>query len=191
MPILETNKSIKKLNTTDIAFIAMFAAILTICSWISIPSAVPFTLQTFGVFLAVGVLGGKRGTLTVLIYILMGMIGVPVFAGFSGGIGCLLGSTGGYIIGFLLSALLMWLLESLFGKKKWVLIYSMVLGLLVCYLFGTIWFMVVYARNTGAIGMWTALTWCVIPYIIPDGIKITFAYVLSVSLKRIYKLNER
>ena len=191
MSTLETKKSIQKLNTTDIAFIAMFAAILSVCSWISIPAAVPFTLQTFGVFLAVGVLGGKRGTLTVLTYILMGMIGVPVFAGFSGGIGCLLGSTGGYIIGFLFSVLLMWLMECLLGKKKWVLILSMILGLLVCYLFGTIWFMVVYARNTGAIGVWTALTWCVIPYIIPDGIKIGLAFVLSMRLRRIYKLNER
>ena len=189
MSTLETKKSIQKLNTTDIAFIAMFAAILSVCSWISIPAAVPFTLQTFGVFLAVGVLGGKRGTLTVLTYILMGMIGVPVFAGFSGGIGCLLGSTGGYIIGFLFSVLLMWLMECLLGKKKWVLILSMILGLLVCYLFGTIWFMVVYARNTGAIGVWTALTWCVIPYIIPDGIKIGLAFVLSMRLRRIYKSN--
>lgn len=189
MSTVETRKSTQKINTIDIAFIAMFSAILAVCSWISIPVTVPFTLQTFGVFFAVGVLGGKRGTLTVLTYILMGMIGVPVFAGFSGGIGCLLGSTGGYIIGFLFSAILMWLMEHLLGKKKWVLVLSMILGLLVCYLFGTIWFMVVYARSAGAIGVWTALTWCVIPYIIPDGIKIGLAFVLSMRLKRISKWN--
>lgn len=189
MSTVKTINLSQKIKTTDIAFIAMFSAILAVCSWISIPAAVPFTLQTFGVFLAAGVLGGKRGTLTVLTYILMGMIGVPVFAGFSGGIGCLLGSTGGYIIGFLFSAIFMWLMECLLGKKKWVLILSMIFGLLVCYLFGTIWFMFVYARSTGAIGMWTALTWCVIPYIIPDGIKIGLAFVLSMRLKRISKLN--
>ena len=111
MSTVRTKNLSQKIKTTDIAFIAMFSAILAVCSWISIPAAVPFTLQTFGVFLAVGVLGGKRGTLTVLTYILMGMIGVPVFAGFSGGIGCLLGSTGGYIIGFLFSAIFMWLME--------------------------------------------------------------------------------
>lgn len=189
MSTVKTINLTQKIKTIDIAFIAMFSAILAVCSWISIPAAVPFTLQTFGVFLAVGVLGGKRGTLTVLTYILMGMIGVPVFAGFSGGIGCLLGSTGGYIIWFLFSAIVMWLMECLLGKKKWVLILSMIFGLLVCYLFGTIWFMFVYARSTGAIGMWTALTWCVIPYIIPDGIKIGLAFVMSMRLKRISKLN--
>ena len=177
MSTVKTINLTQKIKTIDIAFIAMFSAILAVYSWISIPAAVPFTLQTFGVFLAVGVLGGKRGTLTVLTYILMGMIGVPVFAGFSGG------------IGFLFSAIVMWLMECLLGKKKWVLILSMIFGLLVCYLFGTIWFMFVYARSTGAIGMWTALTWCVIPYIIPDGIKIGLAFVMSMRLKRISKLN--
>lgn len=185
----ETKNLRQKINTVDIALIAMFSAILAVCAWISIPVAVPFTLQTFGVFLAVGVLGGKRGTLAVLVYILMGMIGIPVFAGFSGGIGCLLGSTGGYISGFLFSAMLMWLMERLLGKKKGVLLLSMILGLLVCYLFGTIWFMVVYARGTGAIGVGTALAWCVIPYLIPDGIKIGLAFVLSMRLKQVAKLN--
>ena len=72
-------------KTYDIVYIAVFAVIMAICSWISIPTAVPFTLQTFGVFVAVGVLGGKRGTLSILVFILLGAIGVPVFAGFSGG----------------------------------------------------------------------------------------------------------
>ena len=90
-------------KTYDIVYIAVFAVIMAICSWISIPTAVPFTLQTFGVFVAVGVLGGKRGTLSILVFILLGAIGVPVFAGFSGGIGVLAGTTGGYIIGFLFS----------------------------------------------------------------------------------------
>ena len=77
-----------KMKTVDMAYIAMFAVMIAVCSWISIPATVPFTMQTFGVFLAVGVLGGKRGTLSVLIYLLLGMVGLPVFAGFSGGIGC-------------------------------------------------------------------------------------------------------
>jgi len=122
--------------------------------------------------MAVGVLGGKRGSLAVLVYILLGAIGVPVFAGFSGGLGILLNNTGGYIIGFLFSALVMWAMESLWGKKPVVQIISMVVGLIVCYAMGTIWFMIVYTRTTGAVGLGTVLGWCVIPFIIPDLVKI-------------------
>lgn len=69
-------------KTYDLVYIAVFAVVMAVCSWISIPAQVPFTLQTFGVFMAVGVLGGKRGTLAVLVYVLLGAVGVPVFAGF-------------------------------------------------------------------------------------------------------------
>lgn len=173
-----------KNKTLDMVYIALFAVLIAICSWISIPTVVPFTLQTFGVFVAVGILGGKRGTLSVLIYLLLGAIGVPVFAGFSGGIGTILGTTGGYIVGFLLSALLMWGMEKVLGKKTWVLALSMVLGLLVCYAFGTVWFMEVYAQNSGEIGLLTALGWCVFPFVVPDVIKIVLALVVTKSLAR-------
>ena len=178
-----------KQRTRDLVYIALFAVLMAVCSWISIPILqVPYTLQTFAVFLAVGVLGGKRGTLAVLVYILLGAVGVPVFSGFTGGLGILLGTTGGYIIGFLFTALVMWLMEALLGKKIWVLAVSMVLGLIVCYAFGTAWFMVVYARNAGAVGLGTALGWCVIPYIIPDLVKIALALLLSRRLGKILKL---
>lgn len=166
------------------AYIAVFAVMIAVCSWLSIPAAIPFTLQTFGIFLAVGVLGGKRGTISVLIYLLLGAIGIPVFSGFSGGIGHILGATGGYIVGFLFSALIMWAMESLLGKKRWVLPISMIFGLIGCYVFGTIWFLFVYANNSGAIGFMTALGWCVFPYIIPDLLKILLALALSKRLNR-------
>ena len=86
--------AVQRSKTYDIVYIAVFAVIMAICSWISIPAAVPFTLQTFGVFIAAGVLGGKRGTLSVLVFILLGAVGIPVFANFSGGIGVLVGPTG-------------------------------------------------------------------------------------------------
>ena len=171
-------------KTYDMAYIAIFAVLMAICSWISIPMAVPFTLQTFGVFMAVGVLGGKRGSLAVLIYIFLGAIGVPVFAGFSGGIGVILNTTGGYIVGFLFSALVMWGMEALLGRKPVIQIISMVVGLIVCYALGTAWFMVVYARNTGAVGLGTVLGWCVIPFIIPDLVKIALAFVLSRKIRK-------
>ena len=179
----------RKSKTLEMIYISLFAVIMAICSWISIPSTVPFTLQTFGVFLAVGILGGRRGTVSVLVYLLLGAVGIPVFAGFSGGIGIILGSTGGYIVGFLFSALVMWLMERVLGKKRWVLIFSMVIGLIVCYALGTAWFMAVYAKNTGAIGLWTALSWCVIPYIIPDIIKIILAFFISQRIASVHKID--
>ena len=176
--------AVQRSKTYDIVYIAVFAVIMAICSWISIPAAVPFTLQTFGVFIAAGVLGGKRGTLSVLVFILLGAVGIPVFANFSGGIGVLAGPTGGYIIGFLFSALVMWAMEKLPGKKSIMQIVSMVVGLVVCYAFGTAWFMVVYGKANGPVGLVTALGWCVFPFIIPDLIKIALAYVLSRKLRK-------
>lgn len=172
-----------KLGTRDYAMIAVCSAVMAVCSWISIPAAVPFTLQTFGVFLTVGLLGGKRGTIAILVYLLLGAIGLPVFSGFAGGLGYMLGATGGYIAGFLFSALLMWGIEALAGRGMWVLTGSMVAGLIVCYAFGTIWFMTVYTRDTGEIGLMTALGWCVIPYIIPDILKIVLASLLCRRLR--------
>lgn len=176
-------------KTFDMVYIAVFAVLMAICSWISIPTVVPFTLQTFAVFLAVGVLGGKRGSMAVLIYILLGAVGIPVFAGFQGGISIIVGNTGGYIIGFIFSALVMWAMEKLLGKKTWVLALSMVLGLIVCYAIGTVWFMAVYAKNSGPVGLATVLGWCVIPFIIPDLIKIALALLLSKRLAKIIKVD--
>ena len=177
-----------KMTTKDMARIALFAVVIAICSWLSIPATIPFTLQTFGIFLTVAVLGGKRGSLAVLLYLLMGLVGLPVFAGFSGGLGVLLGTTGGYIVGFLLSALVMWGMERFLGKRRWVLALSMLLGLVVCYAFGTIWFLQVYASKTGPIGLWTALGWCVFPYIIPDLLKIALALILSQRLASVLRV---
>lgn len=176
----------KNLKTLDLVYIAICAALIAVCTWISIPATVPFTLQTFAVFLAVGLLGGKKGSIAVLVYILLGAVGLPVFSGFSGGIGKLLGTTGGYIIGFLFAALAMWGLEKILSRKLWALAVSMVIGLIICYAFGTVWFMIVYMKNTGAVGLGTVLGWCVFPFIIPDLIKIALALGLSKTLRKVF-----
>ncbi len=173
------------MKVKDMTLIAVFAALMAVCAWISVPAPVPFTLQTFAIFLAVGLLGGKRGSIAVAVYILLGAVGVPVFSGFNGGLGALLGMTGGYIVGFLAAALVMWATTALFGNKTWILALSMVLGLVVCYAMGTAWFMVVYARTKGAITLLTVLTKCVFPFIIPDLIKIGLALVLTLRLKKL------
>lgn len=174
-------------RTGDIVLTAQCAAMMAICSWISIPAAVPFSLQTFGVFLSVGLLGGRRGTAAISVYLLLGAAGLPVFTGFTGGIGHIMGPTGGYIIGFLFSALVMWLAEKNFGRSMRVLIMSMAAGLAVCYAFGTAWFMMISDMRGGGIdggmGIMTALSLCVLPYIIPDALKIALAAHLTGRLR--------
>ena len=174
----------KGFQTIDLAYVAVCAVLMAVCSWISIPATVPFTLQTFAVFCSLGLLGGKRGTAAILVYLLLGALGVPVFAGFSGGIGILFGTTGGYLLGFILMGLVYWLGERLSMDSRNIRIISMILGLLLCYAFGTAWFMFVYARQTGAIALGTALAWCVVPFLLPDLVKLALALLLSGRLRK-------
>lgn len=171
----------------DLVYISIGAALIAICSWISIPTAVPFTLQTFAVFFVLLSLGGERGTLATLVYVLLGAVGVPVFAGFSGGIGVLLGSTGGYIIGFLFTGIIYIIFTRFISKKLVVKIIALVLGLAVCYAFGTAWFMNVYIKTSGEVGLLTVLGWCVFPFIIPDLIKLALAVVIAKRIEPVIK----
>ena len=176
-----------RLRTVDMAYIALFAVLMAVCAWITIPMTVPFTLQIFAVFAALVTLGGRRGTYAVVVYLLLGAVGLPVGAGFQGGLGWLLGTTGGYIVGFLCIALIYWLMTAKLGESLPVVVAACVLGLAVCYAFGTAWFLVVYARVNGPIGVTTALGWCVFPYIIPDLLKLALAIVLSRRVKKFLK----
>lgn len=174
-------------KTRDLVFIALFAVLMAVCSWISIPTAIPFTMQTFAVFLALTYLGGKKGIVSVCVYLLLGIIGLPVYANGTAGIGIILGTTGGYMVGWIFSGLVMWLMEKLLGRNICAQAVSMLVGLLVCYAIGTVWFMAVYAQAAGAIGLWVAISWCVVPFIIPDLVKLAFALWFSQRLKRITK----
>ena len=176
-----------RLRTLDMAHIALFAVLMAVCAWITIPMTVPFTLQIFAVFAALATLGGRRGTYAVAVYLLLGAVGLPVGAGFQGGLGWLLGTTGGYIVGFLCIALVYWLITAKLGDSFPVKIAACVLGLAVCYAFGTAWFLVLYAKTTGPIGIATALSWCVFPYIVPDLLKLALAVVLSGRIKKFLK----
>ena len=163
--------------------VGAFAALMAACSWLSIPTTPPFTLQTLGVFLAVGLLGGKLGTAAVAVYVLLGAFGLPVFANFSGGLGVLLGTTGGYIIGFIFAALVMCGLERLLGRRLRALLVSMLAGMIVYFAFGTVWFQAVYMRTTGPVGLMTVLGWCVVPFIIPDLVKMALALVITARIR--------
>lgn len=175
------------LTVQDMVLVAVFTALISVCSWITIPAAagqVPFTLQTFAVFVAAGILGAKRGTLAVIVYLLIGFAGAPVFAGFAGGLSVLASPTAGYLIGFIFTALIVGFSTKIVKqknemKKIVVMVATMILGAVVYYIFGTIWFMFVTEMN-----LVSSLTLCVIPFIIPDLVKIAVAIIIINRLKK-------
>ncbi len=188
---MESEKSTAKKRRSmiyDLVVIAISAALITVCSWISIPlGPVPVTLQTMAILAVLLTIGGRRGTIAIVVYLALGAIGVPVFAGFKSGPASFLGPTGGFLAGFIVAALIYWLLEKLiFARLMTTPVKRMVFGLinslvfeLVLYIVGVIWFMTVYAAKTGPIGLGAVLSMCVIPFIIPDLIKMAVAAVIG------------
>lgn len=148
---------------------SLLSSLTAVCAWISVPvPPLAFTLQTFAVLLTLGILGGKWGTVSILIYLLLGMVGLPVFSGFQTGATALPGPTGGFLWGFLAGGLVYRLLERL-GKPA-----AMVGAQLTVYFCGCLWFSFYAGSGIGA-----ALLACVVPYLIPDGIKLVLALTLS------------
>ena len=159
-----------KLDVRKMVLCSLFAALIAVCAWISVPvPPIAFTLQTFGVLMALGILGGKWGTVTILLYLAMGAVGLPVFSGFRGGLSALLDATGGFLWGFALGGLVYWAAEK---TGKWL---SMILCQLTCYLCGCIWF----RFWAGDISVFSAVLTCVVPYLVPDGLKLWLARHLS------------
>lgn len=160
-------------NMTRCAF---GAALMAVCAWITVPGAVPFTMQTFGLFLLLELLGGRLGLYAVTGYLALGVLGLPVFSGFQGGFGVVLGATGGYLSGFLVAALVFRLLE----RWKCPRLIASAAGLLGCYCFGTVWYLAVYS---GGGSVWAVVSTCVVPFLIPDAVKLLLAHSLAKRLK--------
>ena len=169
----------------DISLTALFTAVIVVCSWISVSfSAVPFTLQTLGVFTAIAVLGLRRGTAAVGFYIVLGLIGLPVFHSFQGGFGILMGSTGGFLIGLLFSTFVIGLINLKFGKSLINLIISMCVGQVIVYLCGVLWFVFVYGSESSFV---IVLLTAVVPFIFTDILKIFLAAIISVRVSKYVK----
>lgn len=166
------------------AFAALAAALIAVGAWITVPAAVPFTMQTFAVFCALLLLGGRYGTMAVGVYLLLGAVGVPVFSGFRGGVGVLFSATGGYLLGFLLMALVYWAVTALLGEGLWQRVTALVGGQVLCYAFGTWWFALVYTQEHGAVGAATALGMGVLPFLLPDAVKLVLALVVTARVKK-------
>lgn len=163
------------MKTRQLCYTALFAALTAVCSQLVIPTPwmIPISMSTLAVFLSGALLGAKWGTLAQAVYLLLGLAGVPVFAGFRGGFSVLAGPTGGYLIGYLAAAALTGLLVSRV-RARWMPPLAMAVGLAACYAFGTVWFMVLNQTALGA-----ALGMCVLPYLPGDAVKIAVASVLT------------
>ena len=183
----KTVKVSKKPRTIDMIYVGLSAALIALGAWIAIPVGdIPITLQTLMICLVSGLFGMKRGTLSVLIYIILGAIGVPVFSNFKAGLGVLAGPTGGYIVGFVFTALIVGLVSDKMKGRLWAVAIAMVVGIAVCYMFGTAWFYV-FMQSKKAVTLSYILGLCVVPYIVPDVVKTAFACVLVSRLKKFVK----
>ncbi len=183
-------KTAKFFTVRNMTFIAVMAALICVAApWsVPMPGLVPVSLATFAVYLAGGLLGWKKGTVAVLIYVLLGAVGLPVFSGGVGGFAKLFGVTGGYIIGYIPCALLGGLFVDLFYKKSagknpfvngaWAVPVGMIAGTVVLYAFGTAWYVI--ARG---VTLEVALASCVVRFLIGDTIKIVCATVITLILR--------
>lgn len=171
------NEVHQKHTVRSVSYVGLSAALIAVCTWIAIPlpSNISFTMQTFAVCVIAGLLGWRQSLAAVAVYLLLGIVGLPVFSGFRSGAGVLLGATGGYLIGFLFMAPCIGFLTERFGKSVPSLSLSMLAGEVLLYLFGTIWFVTVYTEGVGFSG---ALMMCVVPYLLPDAVKIALAIIL-------------
>ena len=170
----------KKLTTYQMAVTAVMAAVLCVLGPLTVPiGAVPISLANFVICLTAWLLGPKFGTLSVVIYLALGTIGIPVFSGYGAGLAKLAGPTGGYLVGYLLLAFIGGMFIEKSKGNPVVSAVGLVLGDAACYVLGTIWFMTL----TGA-DLASALGWCVLPYLPGDVIKIALAAILTIQLDK-------
>lgn len=173
----DTNE--KLFSVRSMVFMAVFAALICVAAPFSIQvGPIPITLATFAIYLAGAILGGKRGTVAVIVYILLGAVGLPVFSNFNGGFGALIGPTGGYIIGYIPLVLITGVFSDMNSKKHWTMIVGMLLGTVALYTFGTAWYMILTGKDIAS-----SLTACALPFIPGDAIKIACVSAIAIPLK--------
>ena len=170
----------QKIRTKQMVLIALMTAVTCVLGPLSIPlpfSPVPISLTNFAIFLAIFVLGMKSGTISFIIYLLLGAVGVPVFSSFRGGFQVLAGPTGGSLIGFIFLALIMGFALDHFDRKLVPTIIGMIIGMAVCYAFGTVWL-----AKLLSLSFKEGLMMGVIPYLPGDAAKIIIAAIVGPKL---------
>ncbi len=165
------------MKTRDLTLCAMFTGMTVLCAWLQIPlPGVALTMQTFAISLTLLCLGGKRGCASILAYLLLGAVGLPVFSGFQGGLSALFSPTGGYLWGFWLGGLLYWLLT----EKNAHPLFALICAIAISYLCGT-WFYA-YGYLGGKQSLGAAFFQCIAPFLAPDALKVGLAWILSKKL---------
>ena len=173
------SNSKRKFTTTEITTIAIMTAVTCIMAQISIPmpAGVPMTMQTFAITLAGVILGAKGGAISSLIYILLGAVGVPVFASFTGGAQILVGPTGGFLLSFPIMAFVSGLAVE--QNKKWKFVVLLVVAAVLNYAIGVIMFMAIMKSTLGA-----ALMACVVPFIPTAIVKLIVGGICGLAIRR-------
>ncbi|WP_122641197.1 biotin transporter BioY [Romboutsia sp. Marseille-P6047] len=174
-----------RLKTTDIVLSGLFAALTAILAQIAIPlpfTTVPLTMLIFSVALAGMILGSKRGFLSMVIYLLLGAVGMPVFAQMSGGIGILLGPTGGFLLGCPIMAFIVGFVSERYSSKLYVFV-AMTLGLVMDYAVGTVMFSIITK-----VSIYQSILYCVAPFVFVDLIKIILAISIGVTVSKRIRL---
>ncbi len=166
----------------SMCFVSLGSVFVTLCAWLTLPATVPFTAQTFAVALILSVLGGKRGTVSLVLYLSMGALGLPVFSGFLGGAGILLGKTGGYLLGFFVWGVAYWLV-TLRSQKAWSSLAGNMIGQILCYISGTVWYVSFYLTSVSTSGIVAVMAECVFPFLAADALKIILAHFVAKKLK--------
>ncbi len=175
------------MKTKFVVYSALSTCFIVVCSLIAIPSVVPITLQTFAIFLISLTFNLKISLVSLTAYLILGIIGLPVFSNFSAGFGVLLGPTGGYLLGFYLLIFSVHLFKKIIQKPYVNALIGGLLGLILLYLFGTAWYLLVYLGES-LIGFLSALSVCVLPFIVGDLIKLFLAVAICERLKKIIKI---
>ena len=162
--------------------IALSVAFLCVSAMIAVPFfAVPFTLQSFAVFFILALLGWKAGGAAILVYLALGAVGLPVFSGFTGGVGVLFGQTGGFLFGFLFAVPVFALIKGMRSESRLFTALAMAGGLLADYLVGSIWYYFLFASGTS---FFASLAVTVLPFLLPDAVKLALALFISERMKK-------
>ena len=170
----------KKMNTRQLTLIGVMTAVTCILGPLSLPiGVIPISFTNLAIYFAVYALGRKKGTLSYIVYLFIGLIGLPVFSGFSGGFAKIFGPTGGYLIGFIFMAFISGIFIDKFSNKIYMCFFGMILGTIVTYIFGTAW-LAYQAKITFNM----ALVVGVLPFIPGDMVKIIVASLIGPQIKK-------